>query len=286
MSEQVAEQVVQSDAPEAVVSTTMETPAEVAQGGSGNDFLSMVPEEIREHPSLAPIKDVENLARSYVNAQRLIGSDKVPIPVNPTDEDLDNIFSRLGRPESPEGYEIKADGSVVTEDVAAQYADIAHKLRLTPQQAQGVLEYYRSTVENSSGAMQQVAEEQAKETEQALRKEWGKAFEEKVNDAARVVQDFASDEILQMRLDDGTLVGNHPAFIKAFAAIADFRRTVTSEDTISESTMNRTLTPQQAQAEIDAIYADKSHAYWDRKNAVARQAAVNRVADLMGMIHE
>ena len=51
MSEQVAEQVAQPDA------APMETPAEVAQGGSGNDFLTMIPEDIREHPSFGPIKD-------------------------------------------------------------------------------------------------------------------------------------------------------------------------------------------------------------------------------------
>ena len=129
MSEEAIEQVAQPDA------TVLETPAEIAQGGSGNDFLSMIPEELREHPSLSPIKDVGNLARSFVNAQRLIGADKIPMPVNPTDEDLDNIYNRLGRPETAEGYEIAVDGNVVTEEVAQSYADIAHKLRLTPQQA-------------------------------------------------------------------------------------------------------------------------------------------------------
>ena len=109
MSEQVAEQVAQ---PEAAPSM-LETPAEVAQGGSGNGFMEMIPEELREHPSLAPIKDVGNLARSYVNAQRLIGSDKVPLPANPTDEDLDNIYSKLGRPEDASGYEIATDGNII-----------------------------------------------------------------------------------------------------------------------------------------------------------------------------
>ena len=52
MSEEAIEQVAQPDA------APMETPAEVAQGGSGNDFLQMVPEELRDHPSLSPIKDV------------------------------------------------------------------------------------------------------------------------------------------------------------------------------------------------------------------------------------
>ena len=78
MSEQVAEQVAQPDA------APIETAAEVAQGGSGNDFLTMIPEDIREHPCFGPIKDGENLARSYVNAQRLIGSEKIPLPINPT----------------------------------------------------------------------------------------------------------------------------------------------------------------------------------------------------------
>ncbi len=280
MSEQVAEQVATSDA------TLMETPAEVAQGGSGNDFLTMIPEDIREHPSFGPIKDVENLARSYVNAQRLIGSEKVPLPTNPTDEDLDNIYGRLGRPEAPDGYQIQADGNVITEDIATQYADIAHKLRLTPQQAEGVLEYYRSTVSNSAEQMQQIAAEQAESTEAELRREWGKTYDQKINAASGAAKEFAGDEILNMQLSDGTLVGNHPAFIKAFAAMADFKTTVTSEDTIGEAAGNFSLTPKQAQAEIDSILSDKSHAYWDSKNVTARQSAVQRVQELMGMIHD
>ena len=165
MSEQVAEQVA-----EPVQPSVMETPAEVAQGGSGNSFMEMIPEELREHPSLSPIKDVGNLARSYVNAQRLIGSDKVPLPKNPTEEDLDNIYSKLGRPETPEGYELPVDGNVITEEVAQQYADIAHNLRLTPQQAQGVLDYYKSTVAQSSEAMQQEAEEHLRIAQVLLQK--------------------------------------------------------------------------------------------------------------------
>ena len=82
MSLENAEQVAQ---PEATPAPAVETPAEVASGGSGNEFLNMIPEDLREHPSLSPIKDVGNLARSYVNSQKLIGADKLPLPANPTD---------------------------------------------------------------------------------------------------------------------------------------------------------------------------------------------------------
>ena len=280
MSEQVAEQVAESVQP-----SLLETPAQVAQGGSGNSFMEMIPEELREHPSLSPIKDVGNLARSYVNAQRLIGSDKVPLPKNPTEEDLDNIYSRLGTPETPAGYEVAADGNLITEEIATQYADIAHSLRLTPQQAQGVLDYYKSSVEQSSEGLHQQAEQQAEQTALELQREWGSAFEAKVTAAKDIVDQFGGGDLLQMKLDDGTLVGNHPAFIKAFAAMGDFKNTVTSEDTVSDNARTSNFTPAMAQQEVDAIMNDKTHSYWNRKDPIGRQRAIDRMQELMGHIH-
>ena len=279
MSEEAIEQVAQSEP------TVLETPAEVAQGGSGNDFLQTIPEELRDHPSLSPIKDVENLARSYVNAQRLIGADKIPVPVNPTDEDLDNIYNRLGRPESVDGYEIAVDGNVVTEDVAKSYADIAHKLRLTPDQASGIMDYYRSMASQASEVTAEAETQQRSQTEMELRKEWGDDFDARIEDAGKIAQQFGGGELLEMQLADGTKVGNHPDFIKAFAKMAEFRQSVTSEDTVSDAPSSSMVTRQSAQQEIDAIMNDKSHAYWDRKNVIGRQAAIERVQDLMGVLH-
>ncbi len=281
MSEQVAEQVAQPE----TAPSMLETPAEVAQGGSGNGFMEMIPEDLREHPSLSPIKDVGNLARSFVNAQKLIGADKIPFPTNPSQEDLDNIYSRLGRPETPEGYELSADGNVITEQVAEEYSGIAHKLGLTPQQASGILDYYKGSIGQSAEQMEQIAQEKLEQTTNDLKREWGNAFENKVAAAQDIVEQFAGNEILGMRLEDGTMIGNHPAFIKAFAAIGEFKSTVTSEDTINDGARNSVFTPAQAQAEIDAIMNDKSHPYHDRKNVTGRQRAIEHVNSLFTMVH-
>lgn len=280
MSLENAEQVAQPE-----VAPVMETPSEVASGGSGNEFLNMIPEELRSHPSISPIKDVENLARSYVNAQRLIGADKIAVPVNPTDEDLDRIYDRLGRPESPKDYKFDLDGNVITEEVAANYADVAHKLRLTPDQAKGVLDYYRSAVEQFDSNSLENAEIAKEQTVQSLRQEWGRAFDQKVEAAARVAQEFADPEMFNITLADGSKLGDNAEFIKAFAKIADFRQSVTSEDTVAEMSQSNVMTPATAQAEIDAIMNDKSHAYWDRKNPIARQKAVERMQHLMEQLH-
>jgi hypothetical protein len=280
MSLENAEQVAQPE-----VAPVMETPSEVASGGSGNEFLNMIPEELREHPSISPIKDVENLARSYVNAQRLIGADKIAVPVNPTDEDLDRIYDRLGRPESPSDYGFDVDGNVITEEVAANYADVAHKLRLTPDQAKGVLDYYKTAVEQFDSNSLESAEIAKEETVQSLRQEWGRAFDQKVEAAARVAQEFADPEMFNITLADGSKLGDNAEFIKAFAKIADFRQSVTSEDTVAEMSQSNVMTPATAQAEIDAIMNDKSHAYWDRKNPIARNKAVERMQHLMEQLH-
>ena len=142
-------------------SVPVETPAEVASGsGSRSEFLQQLPEEIRDHPSLQSINDVGNLGLSFVNAQRLIGADKIPLPKNPTEDDLSNIYSKLGRPDEPSGYAIQADGQILTEGDVNTYTDIAHKLGLSKTQANGILDYYRSSIQQTTEAMSKDAQQQ------------------------------------------------------------------------------------------------------------------------------
>jgi len=169
--------------------------------------------------------------------------------------------------------------------VAAEYAGVAHQLGLSPKQAAGILDYYKGSVGQTTEQMEQLAQEQAEQTTNELKREWGNAFGDKVAAAKDIIEQFAGLDMLQMRLEDGTKVGNHPAFIKAFAAIGDFKSTVTSEDTINDGARTSVFTPAQAQAEIDAIMNDKSHPYHDRKNVTGRQRAIEHVNSLFTMVH-
>jgi len=277
MSEETVEQVDQSQG------TVLETPAEVAQGGSGNDFYNMIPEDLRDHPSLSPIKDVGNLAKSYINAQQLIGADKLAAPKNPSEEQLSEIYNYLGKPETPDAYEVAVDGNIITEEAANSYKDVAHKLNLTPQQASGILEYYKGLATSTQEQAVQEIEYQREQVENDLKKEWGQAYEQKISSAGQVIKEYGNPEMLEWQLADGTKLGNHPEFIKAFANIADFRQSVTSEDTISNTTSGSVMTPKEAQAEIDAIM--RSPDYVNRENVVARNRAIERVQELYGMIH-
>ena len=156
MSEQVAEQVAQPDA------APMETPAEVAQGGSGNDFLTMIPEDIREHPSFGPIKDVENLSAFIRQCTKIdwLREDCRCLSIQQMKISTTSMAVLVAQ-RHQKVMRSRQMATSLQKMLLHNTADIAHKLRLTPQQAQGVLEYYRSTVSNSAEQMQQMVADQA-----------------------------------------------------------------------------------------------------------------------------
>ena len=132
--------------------------------------------------------------------------------------------------------------------------------------------------------MSKDAQQQKLQIEQNLKAEWGANYDAKVNQANRAVADIAGQDLLDMVLQDGTKIGNHPAFIKAFASFADFKTSVTKEDTISENSVNYRMSTAEAKSKLDAIMSDKTHAYWDRKApAPIREKAVKEVQDLFEM---
>ena len=101
-----------------------------------DDWRSTIPEEIRGHKSLEHITDVGALAKSYVNAQSMIGADKIAIPgKHATDDDWGEVYRRLGRPDSPEGYELvneMPEGAEASDDMLNWFRNAAHEAGLTP----------------------------------------------------------------------------------------------------------------------------------------------------------
>ena len=79
----------QTTAPEAVQSEpTTEQP---------QSFVSTLPEELQNEPSLKNFSDAGQLAKSFIHAQRMVGQDKMAAPNNNfTDEDWKETFTKLG----------------------------------------------------------------------------------------------------------------------------------------------------------------------------------------------
>jgi hypothetical protein len=240
-----------------------ETQIEQAVPTVAKSWKEAIPEDLRNDPNISKFTELEALAKSYVNATRMIGQDKVAVPNNNSTEDQWNeVYDKLGRPESPDKYQLDAKSDVVPLDESAikSFAENAHQLGLNNKQAQGILEFYKNSMEGSAQQNQVDMETAQANAEQELRKEWGRAYEDNIKKAGAVAKANMDANILDMQLKDGTRLGDHPAIIKGFANIANLM----SEDKLVSTESENVSQGIDYDAEISKIVNDRDGPYWNK----------------------
>jgi len=262
------EQITQETVPVAeTTQTTTETQTPISstteQPTVAKSWKEAISEEFRSDPNIAKFTEIDALAKSYINATRMIGQDKVAVPNNNSTEDQWNeVYSKLGRPESPDKYELNVKSDVVPIDETAikTFAETSHKLGLNNRQAQGILEFYKNSMEGSAQQSKIDMETAQANAEQQLRQEWGKTFEDNVRKAGSLAKANLGVEVLDMQLQDGTRLGDHPDIIKGFAKIADMM----SEDKIVSTESENVNQGKDIESEISSIVNDKNSPYWNK----------------------
>ena len=263
------EQITQETAP--VAETTTPTTEETKQETQieqpvptvAKSWKEAIPEELRNDPNISKFTELEALAKSYVNATRMIGQDKVAVPNNNSTEDQWNeVYDKLGRPESADKYQLDVKSDIVPLDDGAikQFAENAHQLGLNNKQAQGILEFYKNSMEGSAQQSKIDNETAQANAEQELRKEWGSNYENNIKKAGSIAKANMNPEVLDMELKDGTRLGDHPAIIKGFANIANLM----SEDKLVSTESENVSQGTDYEAEISKIVNDRDGPYWNK----------------------
>lgn len=259
----------QSEQPQAEAQTT----------DTGATFLDTLPEDIRGEPSLKNFTNSGDLAKSFIHAQRMVGMDKIPVPgKHSTEDDWQVIYDRLGRPSDPNEYAFENSSFQADDPGVAEFKKVAHAAGLNPSQANKIMQFYDGLQQSSAETVNANEQKVREESELELRKDFGLAFDKKVQQADDVFQKFFPNEMKDVKLANGNLLGNEPIFIKALAKLADNF----SEDSM-QSENDLTLTPDDAQKEIDKLMSPGTP-YWDKKHP-GHQAAVEEVAMLQNMKH-
>ncbi len=207
-------------------STATETPTTEV---SWRDSL---PDDIKGNTSLEKFSDVSTLAKSYINAESMIGKDKMVVPgVNTTEDEWNDIYTKLGRPSTPDEYNLELaleEGEVVDDQLFASFKDAAHKNGLSPQQAQGILDYYNNistqTLNEQSNAGMLAQEQSSRE----LREEWGRSYDDNLSKASQIGKQYLGEDAFQLQMADGSMLGDNATLIKGLAKLA----MVMSEDTL------------------------------------------------------
>jgi len=248
------------------------------------DWHSALPDEVRNHPSVGKFKTPADVVKSYIELEKFVGKDKIPLPgKDAKPEDWDVVWSRLGRPESPDKYQLpKLEGlpanfPQIPPEKMSEFLGIAHKAGLLPNQVSEVYSWFMKDTVNAMGHAEAARAEGMVKAEAALRKEWGKAYDQNVGTARKVLQTYGSDEIFQL-MDSG--LGNDPRVIKLFAEIGKRM----SEDKLIGDHAQLTKSPDEANREIAKIMANGKHPYFDLMHP-EHDFAVAQVKELFEQAH-
>jgi hypothetical protein len=224
------------------------------------DWRASLPEELKGEKSISSFKDVTELAKSHVEAQRMLGgSIRLPSEKDSPEErqkKLDDIYGKLGRPATAADYGIGEpeglpEGLPWDMNVQTEFLGQAHKLGLTKDQALGVLEWYGERY--TTAALQgRKSEADAVET---MRKEWGGATERNIELARRVIGTMGGEKAKEVLNRTG--LGNEPDMIRLFARVGK----LLAEAQLISGDVEGIPTVDDAKKKIAVVLADPKHLY-------------------------
>jgi hypothetical protein len=265
MENQTTEQPAQSEQPTDVVQNT-EATAEVKETALTTEqpttnFRDSIPEQYREEKSLENINSMEDLLKGYVHAQKLVGTNKIPVPnKHSTDEDWNEVFKRLGAPSNPEDYKYNLKDVELDQNQVSEFNKTAHQLGLLPKQAEGLIKFYNEMNGNIAANEEELAAQAQLNTETELKKEYGPQFAKRLDQAKKLaVSTLGQDFLEKTYLKDGSRLGDNLSVIKAFSNLAD----KLSEDEIIKGDGTGYMTAKEIEKEIDDLTQEGSP-YWNK----------------------
>jgi hypothetical protein len=223
-------------------------------------WADSLPEDLRKEASISKFKDVAGLAKSYLEAEKRMSS-SVRIPnENSTPEELSKFYSKLGRPESVDKYDISLNTGETpdTSPGVAALLNTAFEAGLTQRQAAAILGVYDKL------AMEHIAatEKAAVEAKEALRKEWGADTEANLHAANVALKKFGERFPKEVAaLSRNSEFANNPVIISMFSEMGRRMQEGKSAQMPGDISMK---TPKALAAEkIQEVKGNPNHPYWN-----------------------
>lgn len=164
----------------------------------------------------------EDMGRGYMNLEKLLGREKVPVPSDQEDRDgWDRWYKASGRPEKPDDYEFKSpelpkdlpyDG-----ETEKTFRTWAHVNGLNKQQAANLYDGYVSQQLERHAAWHKAQQDHRRELETNLAREYGNKLESVKQSAGMIIRENADPEFHQYLSESG--LGNDPRMVRFLAKI-------------------------------------------------------------------
>jgi hypothetical protein len=167
-------------------------------GGTGGSWFDSIPDaELKGFAQTKGWKDPASVVDGYRNLERLIGAPKervLKLPEKPDDPGWNDVYTRLGRPEKPEAYELPVPDGHGDPEFAKGIAEVMHKHGVPKGAAQALAQFNNDYVGKLVEAHErQLAEKSAAELSQ-LKSEWGAKYDENAELSKRAAREFGVSE--------------------------------------------------------------------------------------------
>lgn len=199
----------------------------MANEGNPPAWTAQIPEDLRGNETLTQIPTIGDLAGAFLEKEGKLSElqgeleQSVRVPGDDaSDDDWAALFNRLGRPESPDGYEFTRpelpEGIPYDEEAEAAFREEMHNLGLTKAQAEKLFAKHGEHLGAAFKRIEEARTQAHNEAVQALTQDWGgeEAFQANAELAIRAVEQFGGPELKQF-LDQSGL-GDNPMLIRAF----------------------------------------------------------------------
>lgn len=225
---------------------------------------------------------IPELVKGFRNAEKYIGTPadklvKIPDWDKADKVELDQIYSKLGRPNDPKEYNIP-----VPEGTSPDFADWAkgtfHEAGLSARQASAVTakwnEYVAGMMEGDGASKAQAMKDQ----EAGLRNEWGDAYDKYDSVAANAIQSLGLKDTQLAALRDSL------GFDGAMKMFANIGEKIGEAQYVSGEGRggNGPMTPAQAVSKISQLQGDKE---WVSKYLAGNVESRNEMERLMKMAY-
>lgn len=271
-----------------------EAPAADPPAGEGSGFDPSVLEgktpaellsdpDLRQNPTISGYRTLDDLAKSHVSLEKMLGQKDrlLTLPTeNSSDEERAEFYAKLGRPDEPAGYslsdpELPEGIPEANKDLVEGFRAKAHEAGLSTDQANALYSWFRQTEAGALTQTKEQREQAAREATEALRFEWGSAFDSKL----QVAEDALSDqpeEFVDFLKQNG--LNNHPQMVRLLAQLGEARQ----EDAPRNSGAGAgPMTPDQAKAEINRLRGDESFSKaWMDQQHPGHQDAIKKLERL------
>jgi hypothetical protein len=240
------------DAPAISTEPTSVGDKEKASITNNETWLSGLDESLKQDPTISRFKDPGSLAKSYVELRKSLGKSEIPNEKS-TPEEVQAFYRKAGIPDKDK-YNVDAKKYGLADDVAAQIKEIASTSGVTEHGLSKIFDLIQEKDIEAKTQMQEEMRGRFTEEVNALKKEYGPAFNKYLNLGNEVAKEIYTPEEMASLKEQG--VSNNPLFAKLLMSMA---KSKFGEDIVDDEHTKQgfVATPDQVQAKINEILNDK-----------------------------